>query len=359
MFLFPLLLAAQQFPDRLVLTNGKSYDIKLNEISTDKIQMSYKSGEMAVSFITIDSLFVGDIGLIFTGKSGFVSWEKIFTLKNVIKKDLKSEYHEIYLNNGKSYFGQLLKVTNKYLITEMKDTLGNYYYKSFPKKSVASVIAISGELLYANGKLKVDLEDYYTPHNEVMIKSSRKIEKYPRFGIEVSYSSTITKLNDLDKVISEFCGKVGDVLPDKGIKNKYNFPAIGLVVDLSSHFSLSFNCILDWDSTDDDSFTIVYADVKYFPFRYRIRPWIGAGYSTLSTIKYMALEHGSIEFSANPHGILLGVGFEFSLIDNLNLVSSYRYMPFYNEKIIFNEKDMDGTIDLQAQHIAVGFNYKF
>ncbi len=374
--MFPFFLLGQTYQDKVVLTNGKSYSVQVTKLSDTFVRINYEKGTSAFTLKDVDSLSIDPIGLVFTRKKGFLIHPAILRLstteivKNKETKISKADAikrvfsQTIHLKNGKKVSGQLLRITDDFLITEIQTKSNHINYQSFAKDSVISIEDKSGSMLFINGKqVKKKLAKFYNPLYKPDTNKYRSVSAYPRLGIAFSFSSTLTQLDILERhALNLFEEYEKEDLSAPEIEDNYFGIDLALLIDISRFMSLSFSGKFDFTSSGENNYyRLVLIDFKWFISESKFRPWIGVGYATLSISQYKDISEGTYyRFKVNPSSPLIGFGFELNIKYGLNFTGAYRFIPFTKEKISFTQvENLEKEINLQAHHISIGFNFKY
>jgi hypothetical protein len=72
-FLIPVFLLAQNYPDKIILMDGRIFEGEIIRFEGERIRLKYgEKSESSVGLNVIDSLIIGEVGLAFTKDDGFV-----------------------------------------------------------------------------------------------------------------------------------------------------------------------------------------------------------------------------------------------------------------------------------------------
>ncbi len=72
-FLMPVLLFSQNYPDKIVLSDGRVFEGEMLRCEGERIRLKYgKKSESSVGLNAVDSLIIGEVGLVFTKDDGFI-----------------------------------------------------------------------------------------------------------------------------------------------------------------------------------------------------------------------------------------------------------------------------------------------
>jgi hypothetical protein len=186
-FLMPVLLFAQSYPDKIVLSDGRVFEGEILRFEGERIRLKYgKKSESSVGLNAIDSLIIGEVGLVFTKDDGFVKD------RNMVEQFVLRRSEVAVVAEGQLY--QSEEKPTEWEEKKEEARLGlSFIYVPYAKIVTRSYYDGDGFSTYARQLLETSFETAFS------YQLKEQVQIYGTFSVEGDFNKTKQKSFDIRK----------------------------------------------------------------------------------------------------------------------------------------------------------------
>ncbi len=261
---------------------------------------------------------------------------------------------EVKLASGETITGELVKISRKGLIFEMRTETG-VYNQTLAFDDVLMVVDQSGEILYQDRRaLKYDLKQYFNqlPEHDFQGPVLKRAYFYPLILCEIGYTSVNSNLSQLSDP--------GGIVSSFEVADRYSALYLGLHVKIKSfisagmitHITFNFGSGIS-DENDSDTYLLNLFEIRfYLPLEFG-QLWCGISLAGQSITLFPSQ---SFKWKVTSYSPGFALGIHLPMADAVGVYAAGRYIPFARKPM----SDSNSTnVDLSSLTLNAGLQIVF